>query len=496
MGCPRQRPPQSRRVHHSRIDDALLPPPLSRRDFLVRQAHGIGLFALSHLLARAGRAAPGLETSSRFGPRPPHHEPQAKNIILIFMAGGPSHLDLFDPKPQMKTWDGQPPPDGLVEPGIMAGGVMASPRSFQHHGQSGVEFSDYLPHTGAIADDLCVIRSLHTDQGNHDPAQLLFHCGTPLLGRPGIGAWVNYGLGSVSQDMPGYIVLSSGKAVYARNALAGNGFLPSRFRGVNVRTSGEPILFLKNPAGVNANTQRARLDALRDLNELHLAGTGDGEIASRIDSYEMAFRMQSAAPGLLDLSGEPEAMHTMYGLDRDETRAFGTNCLLARRMVERGVRFVQLMHSTWDDHGDLNKKLKENCLMTDLPCAALVRDLKQRGLLDETLVVWAGEFGRTPMAENHFGGGPGPEPGREGRDHHPHAFSIWMAGGGLKRGHVHGRTDDFGYHVVEDGVHVHDLQATILHLLGLNHERLTYRHAGRDFRLTDVGGKVVDGIIA
>jgi uncharacterized protein (DUF1501 family) len=469
---------------------------MSRREFLVRQASGIGIIALSQLLSFGGYAAPSRASAPLPGTRAPHHPPRAKNVIFMFMAGGPSHLDLLDPKPQMAKWDGKPPPDGMVDPTIMAGAVMASPRIFRPHGQSGIEISELLPHTGSIADDLCVIRSLHTDSGNHDPAQLIFNCGTQLFGHPSMGSWVNYGLGSVSQDMPGYIVLNSGKDVEARSALTGNGFLPSTYRGVTVRSSGDPVLYLKNLPGVSTATQRARLDAMRDLNQLHLELTGDAEIASRIDSYEMAFRMQAAAPELLDIAGESPETRKMYGLERDETRAFGTNCLLARRMIERGVRFVQLFHSTWDDHTDLNKNITTNCAVTDQPAAALVRDLKQRGLLEDTLVIWAGEFGRTPMAENHFDVGKATAPGRDGRDHHPFAFSAWMAGGGVKAGHVHGRTDDFGYHVVENGVHVHDLQATIMHLLGLDHERITYRHAGRDFRLTDVGGKVVQGIIA
>jgi uncharacterized protein (DUF1501 family) len=461
----------------------------SRRAFLARQAGGLGAIALAQLLG-------GNAVANPFAARAPHLKPRAKNVIFMFMAGGPSHLDLLDPKPQMRRWDGQPPPEGMVDKkATIAGAVLASPRQFQRYGKSGLEVSDLLPHLGAVADELCVVRSLHTDSSNHDPAQLLFNCGTQLFGHPSLGSWVNYGLGSPSQDMPGYVVLNSGKEVEVRSALMGNGFLPSTYSGVTVRTSDDPILFLNNPAGINAVAQRARLDALRDLNQMHLEATGDAEIASRIESYEMAFRMQAVAPGLLDLSGESQATRAMYGLDQEPTRGFGTNCLLARRLVENGVRFVQLLDSSWDDHNDLDKQLTTNCLRTDQPAAALVRDLKQRGLLDETLVVWAGEFGRTPMAEDHFDV-KGPKPGGPGRDHHPHAFSIWLAGGGVKAGHVHGQTDDFGYYVAEDGVHIHDLHATILHLLGLNHEQLTYRHVGRDFRLTDVAGKVVKGIIA
>ena len=463
-------------------------PPFSRRDFLARGSHGFGAMALWHLLARDGAAAE------------PHFAPKAKNVIFLFMMGGPSHLDLFDPKPKMAALHGQPMPASLVQAKKSATGgvletVLASPRKFARHGQSGIEFSDFLPHTATMADNICVIRSMHCEQSNHDPAQLLLHCGTPLFGNPSMGSWVNYGLGSVSQNMPGYMVLTSddGHGLEgAGSSLWSSGFMPSTHRGVTFRNNGDPVLHLSRPPGISTVTQRARLDALRDLNQMHQQHTGDAEIASRIASYEMAFRMQSAAPELLDFKDESAATRAMYGLDADKTRAFGTNCLLARRMVERGVRFVHLVHSTWDHHSDLNGRLANNCAMTDQGAAALLKDLKQRGLLDDTLVVWAGEFGRTPMGEVRRG----INKGKEGRDHHPNAFSLWMAGGGVKRGHVHGATDDFGFNVANDPVHVHDLQATILHLLGINHEQLTYRHAGRDYRLTDVFGKVVKNILA
>jgi hypothetical protein len=461
---------------------------LSRRAFLARSAHGMGAVALWHLLSSEGLSAAR-----------PHFAPRAKNVIFIFMAGGPSHLDLFDPKPKMAALHGQPMPASLVMAKKSATGgvletVMASPRTFQRYGQSGIEFSELLPHTGALADELCLIRSMHCEQSNHDPAQLLLSCGTPLFGNPSFGSWVNYGLGSECRDMPGYVVLlsNSGKGVDAGSALWGSGFMPSAYRGVTFRSSGDPVLHLTNPPGISAASQRARLDAIRDLNELHQERTGDAEINARIASYELAFRMQSAAPELLDFRDEPECSLAVYGLESETTRPFGTNCLLARRMVERGVRFVQLFHSTWDDHSELDKNIQINCAMTDLPTAGLLKDLKQRGLLDETLVVWAGEFGRTPMGEVRRGS----TAGKEGRDHHSTAFSLWLAGGGVKGGYVHGRTDDLGFNVVEKPVHVHDLQATILHLLGLDHERLTYRHAGRDFRLTDVAGKVVTEVFA
>jgi hypothetical protein len=462
----------------------------TRRDFLARSGYGLGAAALWQLLARDGRTADSQ----------PHFEPRAKSVVFIFMMGGPSHLDLFDPKPKMAALHGEPMPASLVEAKKSATGgiletVLASPRRFRPHGQSGLEISELLPHTAAHADELCLIRSMHCNESNHDPAQLLFHCGTPQFGNPSLGSWVNYGLGGVSQNLPGYLVLLSddGHGLEgAGSSLWSSGFMPSSYRGVSFRNSGDPILHLSRPPGISAATQRARLDVLADLNRMHERATGDTEIASRIAAYEMAFRMQTAAPELLDFSRESAATRAMYGLDEEKTRSFGTNCLLARRMVERGVRFVQLIHSTWDHHSDLNGRLADNCARTDRPAAALLQDLKQRGLLDDTLVIWGGEFGRTPMGEVRRG----VTAGKEGRDHHPGAFSLWLAGGGVKRGYVHGRTDDFGYHVAENPVHVHDLQATILHLLGIDHERLTYRHAGRDYRLTDVAGKVVREVIA
>lgn len=462
----------------------------SRRELLARCSFGIGGMALWHLLA-----GDGLAGESRAAPAA-----RAKNVIFIFMMGGPSHLDLFDPKPRMAELHGQPMPASLVKAKKSATGgiletVMASPRKFKPAGECGMQLSELLPHTAGVADELCLVRSMNCEQSNHDPAQLLLHCGTPLFGSPSMGAWVNYGLGSECQNMPGYLVLIShdGHGLEgAGSSLWGSGFMPSSYRGVSFRSSGDPVLYLGRPAGISQATQRARLDVLRDLNAMRQRTTGDAEITSRIASYELAYRMQSTAPELLDFSRESAETRALYGLDAEQTRAFGSNCLLARRMVERGVRFVHLVHASWDDHSDLNRKLANNCGMTDQPAAALIKDLKRRGLLDETLVVWAGEFGRTPMGEVRRG----VVKGKEGRDHHPSAFSVWLAGGGIKRGYVHGSTDEFGYNVVDSPVHVHDLQATILHLLGLNHESLTYRYAGRDFRLTDVEGKVVHEVIA
>jgi hypothetical protein len=470
----------------------------SRRRFLKETAGGLGILALAHLLALEGRTAESVAASDANNSRKPHFPPRAKRIIFIFMAGAPSQLDLFDPKPEMKKYHGQPVPESLIKDltdNVVKGGhVMASPRTFHPYGQCRMEFSDYLPHTARWADEICLVRSMHTDIANHHPAQLVMNCGTPRAGHPCMGSWVTYGLGSESQNLPGFVVMtsSSGKGIEAGAQNWSNGFLPSDYRGVLFRSTGDAVLHLSNPRGMSMETQRARLDAVRDLNQHRLDEAGDLEIASRIASYELAFRMQTAGPELLDLAQESPATRALYGLDQEKTRAFGTNCLLARRLVERGVRFVQLYHSTWDDHADLNEHLKINCEMTDLPTAALLQDLKQRGLLAETLVIWGGEFGRTPMNEVRRGN----TPGKEGRDHHPFAFSLWLAGGGIKGGQVIGKTDDFGYHIVEDPIHVHDLQATILHCLGIDHTRLTYRHSGRDFRLTDVSGQLVRRMLA
>ncbi|MEY4179496.1 MAG: hypothetical protein RLY70_3070 [Planctomycetota bacterium] len=473
----------------------------SRRELLTRSACGLGAAALSELLkdesARSGERPPPAVLDP-LAPRPPHFAPTAKRVIFLFMSGGPSHLDLFDPKPELNRLHGEAVPGSflksLADPVIKGNArCFGSPRKFTRHGASGMEFSDFLPALGACADDLCMIRSMHTTSSNHDPGQLLLQCGTPLFGHPCIGSWVTYGLGSETRELPSFAVLlsNSGEGIDAGTALWSNGFLPSNYRGVTFRGQGEPILHLTNPQGMGRVEQRARLDALRQMNAERLAATGDAEIEARIEAYELAYRMQMAAPELVDLSHETAATRQRYGLDHDRTRAFGMNCLLARRMVERGVRFVQLYHSTWDDHADLNGHLAKNTGMTDLPAAGLIRDLKDRGLLDETLVIWGGEFGRTPMHEIRRG----TTPGKEGRDHHPFGFTMLLAGGGIRGGYVLGRTDDLGYHAIEDRVHVHDLQATILHCLGLDHTRLTYRHQGRDFRLTDVGGSVVTKIL-
>ena len=467
----------------------------TRRSFFAECAGGVGIMALAQLMEREGRGA--TPEINPLAPRKPHFAPKAKNVIFMFMEGGPSQLDLFDPKPELQKWSGKPLPESMTKDLRLAftkpnAAVLASPRTFQPHGQSGIEFSDFIPHIGSCADDLCLVRSMYTDAFNHHPGQLLLFGGSIQVGRPTMGAWVLYGLGSESQDLPGFVVLSSGTGTSGGTSNWSSGFLPSTYGGVNFRSSGDPVLYLSNPPGVTKEMQRAGLDALKDLNEEHNAQTGDMEIASRIASYELAFRMQMAGPELLDFSKESPDTLAMYGVEDGPGKQFATNCLLARRMVERGVRFIMLAHASWDDHTDLNRKLKKNCDIADKPTAALIRDLKQRGLLDSTLVVWAGEFGRTPMVEIRD---PRDANGA-GRDHYPLAYSLFLAGGGIKGGQVIGKTDDLCMNVTEDKVHVHDLQATLLNRLGLDHTRLTYHHMGRDFRLTDVAGNVVTKMLA
>ena len=471
-----------------------------RRLFLQQCAGGLGGTALIHMLQSESQANIPNELTHALQPKMAHFAPKAKNVIFLFMAGAPSQLDLFDPKPKMRELHGQPLPESFLtdlDDALLKGSaqVFSSPRSFTRHGQCGMDFSDYLPHLAQRADALCMIRTMFTDVSNHHPAQLLMNCGIPRFGAPSMGAWVTYGLGNPSHNLPGFVVMlsnSTGTGDLGGTALWDNAFLPPIYRGVTFRSTGEPILFLSNPRGSNSTTQRARLSAIRDLNQLRHRVTEDPEINARVSAYELAFRMQSAAPELIDFSDETEHTLNSYGVNDETTRWFGSNCLLARRMVERGVRFVQLYHYTWDDHADLNKNLKRNCSMTDQPAAALIQDLKQRGLLEDTLVVWGGEFGRTPMHEVRRTNAAG----REGRDHHPFSFTMLLAGAGIKTGQIIGQTDELGYHGIEDKVHVHDLQATLLHLLGLDHTQLTYRFQGRDFRLTDIGGKIVPNILA
>lgn len=467
----------------------------TRRSFFRDCAGGIGTIALANLLQQEGRAAS--VGADPLAPKAPHFPAKAKNVIVMFMEGGPSQLDLFDPKPELQKWDGKPLPASMTKNLRLAftkpnAAVLASPRTFTRHGQCGMELSDFIPHTASCADDICLIRSMYTDAFNHHPGQLLLFSGSIQFGRPTMGAWVLYGLGSESKNLPGFVVLGSGVGTSGGTSNWSSGFLPSTYEGVVFRSAGDPVLYVSNPEGITRDMQRASLDALKDLNEEHYANTGDVEIASRISSYELAFRMQMAAPELRDFSKESPETLQMYGVENETTRPFAVNCLTARRMVERGVRFVMLTHASWDDHTQLNKKLKKNCDITDQPTAALLKDLKQRGLLDSTLVLWCGEFGRTPMVEIR---NPA-EKDNGGRDHHPVAYSLWMAGGGIKGGQVVGKTDDLCMNVVEDRIHIHDLQATILRCLGLEHTRLTYHHMGRDFRLTDVAGNVIPKLLA
>ncbi len=466
----------------------------SRRDFLDNTLYGLGLGVLGHLLGLEGRTAADADARA---PQKPHFTPKAKNVIFLFQAGAPSQIDLFDPKPKLHEWNGKPLPASLAKDLQLAfikptAKVLASRRKFRPAGQSGMELSEWLPHTATIADDICLVRSVHGEAVNHHPGQSLLMTGSPLLGRPTIGSWVTYGLGSESSNLPGFVVLKTGSSTQGSTGNWSNGFLPSNYGGVLLRSQGDPILHLSNPDGVTAAMQRRDLDIIRDLNREQMERTRDPEIASRIAAYELAFRMQASAPDLIDISGESAATRRMYGLDSRETGAYGMSCLLARRLVERGVRFVLNQHAQWDHHSNLDQGLSQKCRTTDQAVAALVRDLKQRGLLDETLVIWAGEFGRTALAEWR---NPS-DPASIGRDHHANGFSVWIAGGGIKGGQVIGKTDELGLGVAEDPVHVHDLQATILHCLGLDHQRLTYRHAGRDFRLTDVGGRVVEQMLA
>ena len=462
----------------------------NRRRFLQNFAGGLGTLGLWNLLCRDGLSL--TPEVNPLAPKPPHFRARAKNVIFIFTEGGPSQFDLFNPKPEMQKWDGQPLPESLTKNMKLAfikpdAHVWASPRTFMRYGQSGIQFSDWLPNLATCADDICMVHSMNTDQFNHSTGQLMLNCGTALVGRPSMGAWTVYGLGSESNDLPAYVVL--GKATTAGTGVWSSGFLPSNYGGVQFRDGGDPVLYLANPNGISQKSQRARLDAIRDLSQMDYSDSGEPEILPRMASYELAFRMQAAAPDLMDISKETPETLALYGVDKEATKDFGTKCLLARRMVECGVRFIQLISAGWDHHYDLNKRLKDNCDTNDLPTAGLLKDLKQRGLLDNTLVIWGGEFGRTPLVEAH-----GVEPA--GRDHHPFAFTMWMAGGGIKGGQVVGQTDELGLNVVEDGVHIHDLHATILHCLGLDHKRLTYRHQGRDFRLTDVAGQVVQKLLA
>jgi hypothetical protein len=465
----------------------------TRRHFFSKCALGLGSVALGALMNERLLGADAMKLVNPLEPKAPHFKPRAKNIIYLFMAGGPSQLDLFDYKPKLVELNGQPIPQSLIEGkrfAFMSSShgtkLLGTRREFKRHGQSGAWVSNLFPHTATIVDDISLIHSCKAELFNHAPAKLFMNTGSGQFGRPSMGAWVTYGLGSESQNLPGFVVLQSGPRGPRGGAVNwSSGFLPTTHQGVPLRGGGDPILDLASPKGVSAAKQRQTIDAIRDLNLARLVETGDPEITTRISAYEMAYRMQTSAPELIDLSGESEATLKLYGVEKDKP-SFARNCLLARRLVERGVRFIQLYHTNWDSHGGPGENLQNDfekvCREVDQGQAALVKDLKARGLLKDTLVVWGGEFGRTPMGENRD---------TTGRNHHIDAFTMWMAGGGVKPGQVLGQSDELGFNAVEDPAHVHDVHATMLHLLGLDHKKLTFRFQGRDFRLTDVHGEIV-----
>lgn len=464
----------------------------SRRHFLRDCTYGLGKVAAAGLLTDC---LSGAAAANPLSARGPHFAPKAKRVIHLFMAGAPSQLETFDPKPMLTKYEGKPiPPEvigGQRYAFIRSDAAALGPRfKFAQHGQSGAWISEVMPHVAKIADELCIIRSVKTDQFNHAPAQIFFQTGFGQPGRPCMGSWALYGLGAETQNLPAFVVMSTGSGLSGGTALMSSGFLPTIYNGVRFRNSGDPILNVSSPAGIDSRAQRDTLDLVSQLNQKRLGAVGDPEIATRIASYEMAFRMQTSAPELTDLRSESKETLEMYGCDPDKP-SYARACLLARRMIERGVRFVNIYHEGWDAHSNVEGNVRNNCKETDQASAALVKDLKQRGLLDDTLVVWGGEFGRTPMVETN------PALGRAlGRDHHPQAFTIWMAGGGVKGGQTIGATDELGFNVVEDPVHVHDVQATMLHLMGFDHERLTFHTQGRDYRLTDVHGHVVKKVLA
>ena len=470
--------------------------PLSRRWFLRECGVGLGKIGLATLLADAFASGRALAQSpDPMMGKPPHFPARARAVIHLFMAGAPSQLDLFDYKPELAKLEGKPLPPSVIGGQRYAfirpdAAVMAPRFKFRRYGRSGAELSEMIPHIGSVADDICLIRSVKTDQFNHAPAQIFFNTGFSQPGRPSIGSWVTYGLGTESRNLPAFVVMSTGAGISGGGANWSSGFLPTTFTGVRLRNQGDPILNVASPKGVDTRLQRDTLDLVRSLNEGRLQAVGDPEIATRINSYEMAFRLQTSAPELMDLRSESKETLALYGCEADKP-SFARACLLARRMVERGVRFINIYHEGWDAHSDVVGNHTGNCKATDQASAALVMDLKRIGLLDSTLVIWGGEFGRTPMVETN------PSLGRSmGRDHHPQAFTLWMAGGGVKGGFAFGGTDDLGFHTVENPVHVHDVQATILHCLGFDHERLTFDFQGRRYRLTDVHGHVVKELLA
>ena len=465
---------------------------LSRRELLGTFANGFGMLGLANLIGR--EAAAVVTAGNPLTVRPAHYAPKAKSVIFLFMSGGPSHVDLFDPKPKLLAEQGKPLP--FEKPKLertKTGNLLGSPWTFKKYGQSGIEMSELLPNLSTCADDLCVIRSMYADNINHNGACLQMNTGEQTFSRPSLGSWLLYGLGSENQNLPGYVVLSPAQPAQGA-PLWSSSFLPAAYQGTLVSNLDDPIANLSNPM-FDHGDQRFQLDALKAINEMHAKDRAeDSRLNARIESFELAFRMQAEAPEAFDVKGESEETRKLYGLDDPTTQIFGKQCLMARRLVERGVRCVQVYHTQtdkrsscqlWDQHGGLREELANNCRATDQPIAALIKDLKGRGLLDETIVIWGGEFGRTPTAE-----------GTNGREHHPFGFTMWMAGGGTKPGLSYGATDEYGWHAVENRVHVHDLHATVMHLMGLNHEKLTYRYAGRDYRLTDVYGNVVKDILA
>lgn len=473
---------------------------ITRRTFLRHSTSCLGGVALASLLNNgnvlAGSDDDALKSLGALAKL--HFAPKAKRVIYLFMSGAPSQMDLFDPKPKLKEMEGKDLPDSVRQgqriTGMTSGQdkflLVGAAHKFVKVGQAGMEITEHMPHLARIADDITLIRSMYTEPINHDPAVTFLMTGNQQPGRPTIGAWCSYGLGSVSKNLPEYVVFLSGSGGQPLQARYwGNGFLPGKYQGVQFRSTGDPVLHVSNPPGIDDKTRRELLDGIQELNKLQLGAIGDPEIATRINAYELAYRMQTSVPELMDISREPLRVRELYGAEPGKA-SFANNCLLARRLSEQGVRFVMLVHRDWDHHGNLPNDIKKQCDLTDRPAAGLVMDLKQRGLLDETLVIWGGEFGRTSYCQGKI------MPNNFGRDHHPRCFSLWMAGGGIKPGFALGKTDDFSYNIVEDPVHVHDFQATILHLLGVDHTKLTYKHQGRDFRLTDVHGKVVEKILA
>ncbi|MCH2115491.1 MAG: DUF1501 domain-containing protein [Pirellulales bacterium] len=470
---------------------------LNRRLLLKGSACSVGIAALSSLLARdASGGTPGLNIGTT------HFAPRAKRVVYLFQSGGPSHLELLDPKQKLKELHGSELPDSIRRgqrlTGMTSGQesfpVIASKYGFQRYGQAGTWLSELLPHTGRVADDICLIRSMNTEAINHDPAITLIQTGSQQPGRPSLGAWVSYGLGSEAEDLPVFTVLISHGSGFDNNQgllerLWGAGFLPSSHQGVKLRSNGDPVLYLSDPPGIDRSFRRRMLDGLARLNQQQLESSGNPEIAARIAQYEMAFRMQQSVPELTDVSSESASTFELYGEDSRKPGTFAANCLLTRRMLERGVRFVQLYHRGWDQHNALASNIPKQCRDIDQPQAALITDLKQRGMLDDTLIIWGGEFGRTVF-------GQGGLQDDYGRDHHGRCFSMWLAGGGFRGGHVHGETDDYGYNIIRDPVHIHDLNATVLHCLGLDHRRLTFRQQGRDYRLTDVHGNVIHSLLS